>query len=100
MTSRDRKILLALIPLVLVAGYWFAVLGPKRKEATEASAQLAKAEGRRDAAVAKLNELRAAKARFDDDYRTVIQLGRAIPSSLDMPGLIVQLDKASRGTGI
>jgi Tfp pilus assembly protein PilO len=100
MTARDRKIALAIVPLLLIVGYWFVVLGPKRKEAADASAALAKAEQKRDTATAKVGELEAAKANFRKDYRTVLQLGKAIPSSLDMPGLLVQLDKAAKGTGI
>ncbi|MFN2617397.1 MAG: hypothetical protein ABR581_09770 [Thermoleophilaceae bacterium] len=100
MTRRDRKIMLALVPLLIVGGCWFAVLGPKRKQLSKASAALSKAEQRRDAAVSKANELEAAKTHFSGDYRAVLRLGKAIPGSLDMPALLVQLDSAARGTGI
>ena len=100
LTARDRKIVLALIPLALVAAYWFLLLAPKRQEATKVQDQLTQAETERDTAVQRLNGLTAAKRSFATDYATVIYLGKSIPSSLDMPSLIVQLDRASRGTGI
>ena len=100
MTPRDKKIMLALIPIIVLGGYWFAILGPKRKDLATASAALSKAEQRRDAAVSKANELEAAKVHFSGDYRAVLRLGKAIPSTLDMPALLVQLDSAARGTGI
>lgn len=100
MTPRDKKLALALVPLVLIVGYWFVILAPKREEASKAAAQLTKAEESRDAAQANVSRLEAAKADFSKNYKFVLQLGKAIPSSLDMPGLLVQLDKAAAGTGI
>jgi hypothetical protein len=41
-----------------------------------------------------------AKQNFAADYTTVIRLGKAVPSTVDMPSLLMQLDRASRGTGI
>jgi len=99
-TGRDKKIVFAVIPVLLVAGCWFLIFGPKRKEAAAASVTQSRAEHRRDQAVAKLNELRAAETRFASDYRSAVRLTRAVPTSLDMPGLIVQLDRAAHGTGI
>jgi Tfp pilus assembly protein PilO len=99
-TSRDRKILLALVPLALIAAYWFLVLSPKREEATRIQDQLTQAQSERDTAVQKAASLAAAKRSFGTDYATVIYLGKSIPSSVDMPSLLVQLDRAARGTGI
>jgi hypothetical protein len=76
------------------------VLGPKRQELAKASAALQKAQQRHDQALSKATELEAARSRFSGDYHAVLRLGKAIPSSLDMPAVIVQLDKAARGTGI
>jgi hypothetical protein len=32
-------------------------------------------------------------------YAQVVRLGKALPSSVDMPSLLVQLDAAAAGTG-
>jgi Tfp pilus assembly protein PilO len=99
-SDRDRKILLALIPLALIAAYWFLVLAPKRQEATSIQTQLTQAQSERDTAVQRVAGLGAAKRSFASDYATVIKLGKSIPTAVDMPSLMVQLDRASRGTGI
>jgi Tfp pilus assembly protein PilO len=99
-TDRDRKILLALVPLAIVAAYWFLMLAPKREEATKIQDQLTQAQSERDTAVQKATSLTAAKRSFARDYATVIYLGKSIPSTVDMPSLLVQLDRAARGTGI
>jgi Tfp pilus assembly protein PilO len=99
-TARDRKIILTLIPLLLVAAYWFLVLAPKRAESQTISQQLATAQEARDSAQQQVTVLNGAKSTFPQDYATVVRLGKAVPTSLDMPSLLVQLDRAARGTGI
>ncbi|HEX8742958.1 MAG TPA: type 4a pilus biogenesis protein PilO [Thermoleophilaceae bacterium] len=100
LTDRDRKILLVLAPLVLLLAYWFVVLAPQRSEAGKVEQELTKARGERDTAQAQIGQLNAAKASFASDYQEVIRMGKAIPDRVDMPSLLVQLDRAARGTGI
>jgi Tfp pilus assembly protein PilO len=100
LTARDRKILLALIPLAVVAAYWLLLLSPKREEASAAQDQLAQAQSERDTATQRLAGLSAAKQSFARDYATVVYLGKSIPTTVDMPSLLVQLDRAARGTNI
>lgn len=100
MSDRDRKILLAVIPFVVIVAYWFLLLAPTRKEASAASAQAAKQEKRRDAAKAEAAQAASAKTDFRSDYTQIVRLGKAIPAQVDMPSLLVQLDGAAKGTGI
>jgi hypothetical protein len=100
LTDRDRKILLALVPLALVAAYWFLLLAPKREESAKIREELSQAQSVRDTAQQKASQLAGAKRSFAADYATVIRLGKSIPTSVDMPSLLVQLDRAARGTGI
>jgi hypothetical protein len=100
LTDRDRKILLALIPLVLIVAYWFLLLAPKREQAGKIRDELSQAQAARDTAQQKASQLAGAKASFATDYATVIRIGKSIPTSVDMPSLLVQLDRAARGTGI
>ena len=100
LTDRDRKILLALIPLVVIGAYWFLLLAPKREEAGKIKDDLAQAQTVRDTAQQKASQLAGAKRSYSADYATIIRLGKSIPTSVDMPSLLVQLDRAARGTGI
>ena len=100
LTDRDKKIARLLIPLLVLVGYWFLLLAPKREEASKAADALAKQEERRDAARERADALASSKTSFAADYAELVRLGKAIPSSVDMPSLIVQLDSAARGTGI
>lgn len=99
-TERDKKILAVAGVFAVLLGYWFAILGPKRGQASKAGEKLAAAELRRDTAEARLSQLSSARTSFTSDYAPVLSLGKAIPASVDMPSLLVQLDRAARGTGI
>jgi Tfp pilus assembly protein PilO len=99
-SDRDRKILLILIPIVVLIGYWFLILGPKRDDLKTAQDEQAQAEQARDQAVAQAAQLEKARQTFAADYAAVVRLGKAIPSTVDSPSLLVQLDRASKGTHI
>jgi Tfp pilus assembly protein PilO len=100
LTDRDRKIVLAVIPILFVVIYWFLLLGPKRKDAQSASETLTVQQERLDTARSKAEAASGAKAKFQTTYATVVRLGKAIPTDVDMPSLLVQLDKAAEGTHI
>jgi Tfp pilus assembly protein PilO len=86
--------------VLLIVGYWFLLLSPKREEAAKAASELTEQKEARDDARTQLSTLKGTKTSFAADYAQLVRLGKAIPSSVDMPSLIVQLDKAARGTGI
>ena len=100
MTTRDKRIMLAIIPVVVLLGFWFLVLGPKRGEISKASADLASQQQRYDEAKAQADSAGASLKTFAADYTELVKLGKAIPTKLDMPSLMVQLESAARGTGI
>lgn len=100
LTARDRKIAIFILPVLVIVGYWFLLLGPKRDEAAKAGTELAKQEQRRDEAKAQAETIEATKATFAADYSQLVKLGKAIPTQLDMPTVIVQLESAAQGTGV
>jgi Tfp pilus assembly protein PilO len=100
LTDRDKKVLMFLAPVLALAAYWFLLLSPKREEASTAAQKVLTQEKRRDAAQAKLDAAESAKRDFSADYTQIVRLGKAIPASVDMPSLIIQLDSAAAGTGI
>lgn len=100
MSGRDRKILLAIVPLAVILGFWFLALAPKRQEAAKADEDLAKQQQRLATAEQSIQPLESAKANFASDYTQLVRLGKAVPTKVDMPTVIVQLEQAAKGTGI
>lgn len=100
LSGRDKKIAMVLVPLVLVGAFVFLVIKPKREEAAKAAKALESQRERRDQAVALEQRLSTAKQSFAADYTTVVRLGKAVPTGVDMPSVLVQLERAAMGTGI
>jgi Pilus assembly protein, PilO len=100
LTDRDRKILIAIVPVVVLVAYWFLLLAPKRDEASQAKDDLATQQARVENARLQVQSAQGAKENFDASYAQIVRLGKAIPSTVDMPSLLVQLDAAAAGTGI
>jgi Tfp pilus assembly protein PilO len=100
LSDRDRKILFAIVPLLVALAYWFLLFSPKREEAATAATELAEQQERRDAAKQLVDQANAAQTDFAADYGEIVRLGKAIPSRVDMPSLLVQLDRAADGTDI
>ena len=100
LSDRDRKIVMVIVPLVVVLGYWFMLMAPKREAVAAAEKTLAGEQARLSQAEVLATTVQAAKTNFARDYAAVVGLGKAIPTSVDMPSLLVQLEQAARGTGI
>ena len=100
LSERDRKLLMIIVPLVVLAAYWFLILGPKRDEASQAADQLTQQEARLATAEQTADSAKNAENAFQSDFTEVVRLGKAIPASVDMPSLLVQLERAAAGTGI
>ena len=100
LSDRDRKIVLVIVPQLVVAAYWFLLLAPKREAAATAAAEATEQTERLDGARALAQTAEGAETDFAADYAEIVRLGKAIPSSVDMPSLMVQLDAAAAGTGI
>jgi Tfp pilus assembly protein PilO len=100
MTDRDKKILTLLLPVALIGAFWFLILAPKKEESASIQDQLSQAQTEQQSAESAAAAVSGAKSNFNADYTTVIRLGKAVPSTVDMPSLLVQLDRAARGTDI
>jgi len=83
-----------LVLYTLVA--WFLVLSPKRSEAARLGTELAAAQVELANAQAAANRPRSAGAPVADVFR----LAKAMPSSADQPGLVLELDRLARASGV
>ena len=96
MTLRDRLVLTAVIVLAVVGASWVLVVSPERKKATELATQVVAAKAQLSAAESKLNTARQAQARYSSAYTSIVSLGKAIPTSQEVPSLIYELSQASK----
>lgn len=95
MKSSDRTIMIALLILGLAASFWFLVLAPKRERASELQTQIDEVR----ASVEQQEQLAAfaeqAKDDYNENYRRLIVLGKAVPEDDDTATLFEQLNTLS-----
>jgi Tfp pilus assembly protein PilO len=81
--------------LVLLIG-WFAVISPKRSEASKLQRQIDETQARLDAAQASRVQRRGPVIHVADLFR----LSRAMPNRADIPNVLLQLSDIAADTGI
>jgi Tfp pilus assembly protein PilO len=96
MTARDRKLLAVLAVAAILGGFWFMILAPKRKEASDLAAKVTAVQQRLDAAQTAATTVAQAKAGFQRDLAAIARTGKAVPSTADEPSLVFQLERAAR----
>jgi len=94
-TGRDRLVGIVVLAGLLLGGFWFLILAPKRKEATELTAKVALEQQRLVKAKASATSAVDARERYASDYAAVAGLGQAVPQDDDVPSLIVQVNRAA-----
>jgi hypothetical protein len=99
-TQRDRIVVMVVIAVVALGGFWMLALKPKRKEATSLGQKVEQAQQRVDAAQAQVTAGEAARARYARNYATVARLGKAVPIDDDVPSLVYQLDSTAKESGV
>jgi Tfp pilus assembly protein PilO len=95
MTARDRRILMVIGGLAVLAGFWFLALRPKHAAAKEAAAEIVTQQKRLQTAQQTVATGLQAKAGYPRDYATIAELGKALPKDDDLPSLLYQLNAGS-----
>jgi Tfp pilus assembly protein PilO len=95
MTARDRLILTFIAAVALLGAVWLLLVSPEKKHASTVSTELGAATTRLASAEGKLNEARQAQAKYSAAYASIVSLGKAVPTSEEVPSLIYQLAQAT-----
>lgn len=96
MTNRDRLVAIGLGAVVILAAFWFLVVSPERKQATELDQQVASAQQTLSSAQSRLASARTAEAAYQADYAAVVRMGESVPPTPEVPSLVYELDQLSK----
>jgi len=96
MTKRDRIMLMVIGAVALVIGFYMMVLAPQQKAAKDMQAQVTSARDALKAAQAKAAEGQKSQDDYRRDRATIVKIGRAVPETDDVPGLITQLEALAK----
>ena len=100
MSARDRKLLMAFVPLAVFALYWLLLLNPALDRRDGLQKPLQEAQVQRDTAVAEAQDMLEAKENYKQDYAELVELSKAIPQSVAVSDLMRELNRAAEGMGI
>jgi Tfp pilus assembly protein PilO len=95
MTGRDRIVVVVIAALAVVAAAWLLFVAPEREKATKLGAEVSTAESQLTTAQNEVNAARSAEADYPTEYTSLVNLGKAVPTSQEVPSLIVQLAQAT-----
>jgi Tfp pilus assembly protein PilO len=95
MTGRDRMVLIGIAVVAALGAAWMLAVSPERKQANQLNAQVAAAQTQLASAEGQVASARAAQSQYAAAYASVVNLGKAVPPSQEVPALIDQLAQAS-----
>ena len=96
MSVRDRLVLIGVIAVAVLGVVWLMFVSPERKKASQAGSALAAAEAQLQSAHSELATARSAQAKYAASYSTIVHLGKAVPTTEEVPSLINELAQASK----
>jgi hypothetical protein len=95
MTARDRIVGMVLAAIAVLGAVWLLLVSPERKEASKFEAQVNSARAELSSAESQLTDARNAQSQYSKAYTTIVNLGKAVPTSQEVPSLIYELEAAS-----
>jgi len=95
MTARDRLVLAGVVALAVLGAVWVLLVSPERKTASKLSSEVSTASAELATVQGEAVNARAAQARYASAYTSVVNLGKAVPPSEEVPSLMYQLAHAS-----
>jgi trimeric autotransporter adhesin len=94
-TTRDRLVLVGVSALAVLAVVWLLLVSPERKQASKLGSEVTAAEAQLASAQSDATSALAARRRYSAAYASVVNLGKAVPASEEVPSLIYQLAQAT-----
>jgi hypothetical protein len=95
MTGRDRIVIVVLGALAVLAAAWLLVVAPEREKATKLGTEVSTAQAQLSTAESQVASARSAQAGYPTAYASLVKLGKAVPTSQEVPSLIYELAHAS-----
>jgi hypothetical protein len=95
MTGRDRIVVIAIAVVVLLGAAWLIAVSPERKKAAALGAQVTAASAQLATAEAQVANARSAQGKYAAAYTEIVNLGKAVPPSQEVPSLIYQIAHAT-----
>lgn len=100
MKGSDKAVVMGVVVAIVLAGFYFKVLSPKREKASALSKEIIELQAQVDEQEQLAQFGEDARQHFPSYYGRLVVLGKAVPANADTPSLLVQLNTLAQRTGV
>jgi Tfp pilus assembly protein PilO len=96
----DKAIVLGVLVAIVLAGFYFKVVSPKREKASSLSKEITELQANVDQQKQTADFAEDARRHFPAYYGRLVVLGKAVPADSDTPSLLVEVNSVANRTGV
>ncbi len=98
--GKEIYIITAVVAVVLIVAWYFLLFNPTRQELSDLDQQVESAQSALNVAEQEVVRLESYKKTAPQSRAEIVRLGKMIPVSEDVPGLIIELTKTAEASGV
>jgi len=98
--GREIYIITAVVAVVLVVAWYFLLFAPAQRKMGDLDTQITSAQSALDQANQEVVKLESYKKTAPQSRAEIVRLGKMIPESEGIPGLIIELSKTADSSGV
>ena len=98
--GREIYIITAVVAVVLIVAWYFLLFSPTQRKVSELGTQIESAQSALDMANQEVVKLESYKKTAPQSRAEIVRLGKMLPESEGIPGLIIELSKTAEASGV
>lgn len=98
--GREIYIITAVVAVVLIVAWYFLLFSPTQRKLSDLDTQIQSAQSALDMANQEVVKLESFKKTAPQSRAEVVRLGKMLPMSEGIPGLIIELTKTAQASGV
>jgi Tfp pilus assembly protein PilO len=98
--GREIYIITAVVAVVLIVAWYFLLFSPTQRKLSDLDTQIQSAQTALDTSKQEVVKLESYKKTAPQSRAEIVRLGKMLPESEGIPGLIVELTKTSEASGV
>jgi Tfp pilus assembly protein PilO len=98
--GREIYIITAVVAVVLIVAWYFLLFSPTQRKVSELGTQIESAQSALDMANQEVVKLESYKKTAPQSRAEIVRLGKMLPASEGIPGLIIELTKTAEASGV
>jgi Tfp pilus assembly protein PilO len=98
--GREIYIITAVVAVVLIVAWYFLLFSPTQRNLSDLDSQIQSAQSALDMANQEVVKLESYKKTAPQSRAEIVRLGKMLPTSEGIPGLIIELTKTAEASGV